>query len=186
MAKTHGQYGCRNNMIFSPGNIDVSLIKLLNDKEDLIYDGERMKWTQKLCSLEKLVWSGKCSWFGRVMEIVRWELIKQFTSVNLDLTITWHPGKQNSIFLCGRSGDLLKQFLISTLNTFTNCHDTTNDNFSAISEDYDKSRETDLDSRSSSQETQTVCTGNESVSLDQVNSAHKSMGKCFVEDHFRG
>ena len=26
-------------------------------------------------------------------------------------------------------------------------------------------------------------TGNESVGLDQVNSAHKSMGKCFVEDH---
>ena len=35
------------------------------------------------------------------------------------------------------------------------------------------------------QETQTVCTGNDSVSLDQVNNAHKSIGKCFVEDHVR-
>ena len=37
--------------------------------------------------------------------------------------------------------------------------------------------------RGSRQETLTVCTGNESVSLDQANSAHKSMGKCFIEDH---
>ena len=57
-------------MIFSPEKIDLSLIKL-NDKEHLIYDGQRIKWTQVML-VEEI--SGQCSWFGRVMEIVRWEL----------------------------------------------------------------------------------------------------------------
>ena len=30
-------------MIFSPEKIDLSLIKLINDKEHLTYDGQRIK-----------------------------------------------------------------------------------------------------------------------------------------------
>ena len=85
--------------------------------------------------------------------------------------------------LQGKNGDLLKEFLISTLNISSNCHDTIIDRSTVISEGIDKSTKADLDSGSCSQEVHTVCAGDESVTLSQVNGVRcKSAGKCFIEN----
>ncbi len=42
-------------MIFDLNNVDICLIKSLNDKAHLIYDGVRLKWTQDLCLLMNLI-----------------------------------------------------------------------------------------------------------------------------------
>ena len=55
IAGSHKTSSSPNKMIFSPENIDISSIKLLNDKEHLIYDGERIRWTQELRFLKNFV-----------------------------------------------------------------------------------------------------------------------------------
>ena len=44
---------------------------------------------------------------------------KQFVSSDFDLVMTWHPGKQNTLLFNGKDGELVRKFLISTLNTST-------------------------------------------------------------------
>ena len=55
-----------------------------------------------------------------------------------------------------------------------------------ISKGIDKSTKADLDSGSCSQEVHTVCAGNESVGLSQVNGVQcKSVGKCLDEEYVK-
>lgn len=98
---------------FQTEHIDVNSIKLLNDQSCLIYDGCRIKWQQDLCSLEKFVdnvigLSGNWkSPRGRT---------RRFLSNKFDLSLTWYPGKQNSLLFHGKDGEILKDFLVNVFD----------------------------------------------------------------------
>ena len=102
-------------------NIDINTIKLLKDQSDLVYDGTRIKWMRDFSSLDNFV--------NNVIGLSgRWKSsggkAKQFTDLNSDFTITWYPGKLNSLTFNGEKGELFKTFLVSVLNT--NCVERTN------------------------------------------------------------
>ena len=100
---------------FSLDRIDIPSIKLLNtNKTHLVYDGTRIKWSNDLISLKNFT--------ENIVGLVGcWRSpggkSKQFVSNDLDLTMTWHPGKQNSLLFSGKDGESLKKLLISILNT---------------------------------------------------------------------
>ena len=99
---------------FSLDRVDIPSIKLLNIKTHLVYDGTRIKWSNDLISLKNFT--------ENIVGLVGcWRSpggkSKQFVSNDLDLTMTWHPGKQNSLLFSRKDGESLKKLLISTLNT---------------------------------------------------------------------
>ena len=120
---------CSSNLkIFGLKNTDICLIKSLNDKAHLIYDGVRLKWTQDFCSLKNFIENVvglKGVWKSPGGNS------KQLTSTNFDLNITWYPGKQNSLLPHGKDGELLKKLLTSVLNNDCKRCDKTSDGFHA-------------------------------------------------------
>ncbi len=87
---------------------------MLKDQADLVYDGTRAIWTRDLPSLEKFVenilgLTGKWKSSGGKA--------KQFNNSNLDLIITWYPGKLNSLTFNGKKAETFKNFLVSVLST---------------------------------------------------------------------
>ena len=95
-------------------NLDLDIIRSLKGCGYLTYDGTRIKWSQDLQLLKNFVeniaglrgnWSSPG---GKA---------KQFRSSNLDFTLTWYPGKQNSLTLNGKDGEIFKEFLVNVLNT---------------------------------------------------------------------
>ena len=101
---------------FSLDCIDIPSIKSLNAKTVLVYEGTCIKWTNDLESLKNFV--------ENIIGLVgRWKSpggkSKQFVSCDFDLVMTWHPGKQNTLLFNGKDGELVRKFLISTLNTST-------------------------------------------------------------------
>ena len=101
---------------FSLDCIDIPSIKSLNAKTVLVYEGARIKWTNDLESLKNFV--------ENIIGLDgRWKSpggkSKQFVSSDFDLVMTWHPGKQNTLLFNGKDGELVRKFLISTLNTST-------------------------------------------------------------------
>ena len=100
---------------FKPENIKVQLIKRLIDQECLVYDYDRVKWTQDLQLLKEFV--------EKVIGLTGyWKSpggkSKQFRSFNLDFITTWYPGKQNSLTFNGTDGVKCKEFLVSVLSTY--------------------------------------------------------------------
>ena len=109
MAEGHGFFNSFNNTNFRPENVDMNAIKLLNNEVNLTYAGSRIKWTGDLNSLKNYV--------ENVIGLTgTWKLpggnAKQFKSSTFDFTLTWYPGKQNSILLHGKDGELFKQILV--------------------------------------------------------------------------
>jgi hypothetical protein len=99
---------------FSFDRVDIPSIKLLNIKTHLVYDGTRIKCSNDLISLKNFT--------ENIVGLVGcWRSpggkSKQFVSNDLDLTMTWHPGKRNSLLFSGKDGESLKKLLISILNT---------------------------------------------------------------------
>ena len=95
-------------------NLDLDIIRSLKGCGYLTYDETRIKWSQDLQLLKNFVenivglrgnWSSPG---GKA---------KQFRSSNLDFTLTWYPGKQNSLTLNGKDGEIFKEFLVNVLNT---------------------------------------------------------------------
>jgi hypothetical protein len=97
---------------FSLDCVDIPSIKLLNIKTHLVYDGTHIKWSNDLMK----------NFTENIVGLVgSWRLpggkYKQFVSNDLDITMTWHPGKQNYLLFSGKDGESLKKLLISILNT---------------------------------------------------------------------
>ena len=114
MAESHVLSSSPKHTKFISENIDKESVQLLNNQTHLIYDGIRIKWSKDLCCLKKFVhnvvglngvWKSPG---GRS---------KQFIDSNLDLTITWYPGKQNTLSFHGKEGESLKRYLVSVLQT---------------------------------------------------------------------
>ena len=94
----------------SNDKLDTKLIKSLNDQCFLVYDGTRLKWTQDFNSLKNFVQNV----FGLTGV---WKSpggsAKKFITSNLNLSMTWYPGKQNSLIFHGSKGESLKELLVS-------------------------------------------------------------------------
>lgn len=121
MADDHGLLSSPKHKSLRLFYNDMNFIKLLKDESHLLYDGTRVIWTGELHLLKNYVestvgWAG--NWFspgGRA---------KQFKSQNHDLTMTWYPGKLNSLLFHGKDGDMFKEFLVSVLEqtkVYTDC-----------------------------------------------------------------
>jgi hypothetical protein len=114
MADSHGLLSSPKLINVEFENVDINSIKLLKDQADLVYDGTRVIWTRDLPSLEKFVenilgLTGKWKSSGGKA--------KQFINSNLDLIITWYPGKLNSLTFNGKKAETFKNFLVSVLST---------------------------------------------------------------------
>ena len=83
------QCSSSNLKIFGLDNVDIHLIKSLNDQAHLIYDGIHLKWTQDLCLLKNFI--------KNIVSLKGLWISKQFISTNFYLNITWYPGKHNSL-----------------------------------------------------------------------------------------
>ena len=97
---------------FTLENIDVNSIKLLNKQSRLIYDNCRIKWTWNLVALKEFI--------DKVVSLSGiWKspggTAKQFQCSGYDLTLTWYPGKQNTLIFHGKDGEILRKFLINLL-----------------------------------------------------------------------
>ena len=112
MAAGHVLASSSNNLNFVAKCLDTNTIKSLNDTAHLIYEGNRVKWTQDFDSLKYFI-ENIAGLDGR------WTLpggkSKQFISANADLSMTWYPGKLNSLIFHGKDGILFKDFLVKTL-----------------------------------------------------------------------
>ena len=93
-------------------------VQKLNFKDDikqidctnLIYDGKRFKWTSS--------WERLKNFVEETLELNgRWVSpggsARKFTCSNLDLSVTWYPGKQNSLILQGKLSIDLTNLLIA-------------------------------------------------------------------------
>jgi hypothetical protein len=101
MAAGHVSASSLDNLNFLVKCVDTNTIKSLKDKAHLIYEGNRIKWTQDLDSLKYFI--------ENIVGLNgRWRSpggkSKQFNSTNADLSITWYPGKQNSLSFQGKDG----------------------------------------------------------------------------------
>ena len=104
MAAGRDSRSSSNNAMFSVKCLDTHTIKSLNDKAHLIYEGNRIKWTQDLNALKyfiKEIVGLDGSWRSPSGKV------KQFKSTNADISMTWYPGKQNSLLFYG---NLLKDY----------------------------------------------------------------------------
>ena len=112
MAAGHVSASSLDNLNFLVKCVDTNTIKSLKDKAHLIYEGNRIKWTQDLDSLKYFI--------ENIVGLNgRWRSpggkSKQFNSTNADLSITWYPGKQNSLSFQGKDGIVLKDFVVKML-----------------------------------------------------------------------
>ena len=100
--------GCKrlnNNVLFSNFNDDFNQIDCTN----VIYDGKRFKWISN--------WETLKNFIEYSLQLKgRWTSpggsSRKFTCKNLDLTITWYPGKQNSLILHGKLSTNLSNILL--------------------------------------------------------------------------
>ena len=112
MAAGHVSASSLDNLNFLVKCVDTNTIKSLKDKAHLIYEGNRIKWTQDLDSLKYFI--------ENIVGLNgRWRSpggkSKQFNSINADLSITWYPGNQNSLLFQGKDGIVLKDFVVKML-----------------------------------------------------------------------
>ena len=112
MAKGHGFFNSFNITDFKLKNVGMNAIKLLSNGSKFIYDSNRIKWTDDLDSLKNYV--------KNVIGLTgAWkspgEYAKQFKSSTFDFILNWYPGKQNSILVHGKHGELFKAVLLTVL-----------------------------------------------------------------------
>ena len=121
----HDSISLANNVMFSVKCLNTHTIKSLNDKAHLICEAHRIKWTQDLDSLRLFI-KNVVGLYGS------WRSpggkAKQFNSTNADLSMTWYPGKQNSLQFHGKDGILFRDYLLETLNAPTTDNLTLNNN----------------------------------------------------------
>ena len=136
MAAGHDSISLPNNVMFSVKCLNTHTIKSLNDKAHLICEGHRIKWTQDLDSLRLFI-KNVVGLYGS------WRSpggkAKQLNSTNADLSMTWYPGKQNSLQFHGKYGILFREYLLETLNapTTDNLTLNNNDNTNRLTQDVD-------------------------------------------------
>ena len=100
--------GCKrlnNNVLFSNFNDDFNPIDCTN----VIHDGKRFKWTSN--------WETLKNFIEYSLQLKgRWTSpggsSRKFTCKNFDLTITWYPGKQNSLILHGKLSTNLSNIVL--------------------------------------------------------------------------
>ena len=71
----------------------------------MLYDGCRLKCCEDLLKLKQIVsdiWNLEGKWSSPGGQS------KRFCSSNADLVLTWHKGKQNTLILHGKDGDLVR------------------------------------------------------------------------------
>ena len=123
-------------------NKDVQISNLVVDCNqidcrDITYDGERFKWTSG--------WETLKNFIEHDLKLKgRWTSpggsSRKFTGKNLDLTITWYPGKRNSLILHGGLSSSLSNILLKacqrksdiTLAEINNPSKSLNDNQTSI------------------------------------------------------
>ena len=88
----------------------MTAIKLLKEKSCLVYVGNRFQWNQQFDQLRKGIHlEGKWRSPGGGA--------KRFDGLNCDLSMTWYPGKSNSLLFFGTDGKSLKELLVNILNS---------------------------------------------------------------------
>ena len=94
--------------------IDVTAIKLLKELARLVYDGNRFQWNQQFDQLRNFV-------TNTVHVEGKWRSpggrAKRFDGRNCDFSMTWYPGKCNSLLFFGTDGKSFKELLVSILNS---------------------------------------------------------------------
>jgi hypothetical protein len=107
----------------------VNAINLLKEQAYLNYDGIRIRWTQDFCMLQNFIESS-------VRVAGYWKSpggkAKQFVSTCSDFTMTWYPGKLNSLLFHGKDGESFKTFLVSVLESDFPEQTNTNTNASCL------------------------------------------------------
>ena len=97
-----------NNVLFSNFNDDFNQ----TDCTNVIHDGKRFKWISNWETLKNFIEYSlplKGRWTSPGGSS------RKFTCKNLDLTITWYPGKQNSLILHGKLSTNLSNILLKGL-----------------------------------------------------------------------
>ena len=94
--------------------IDVTAIKLLKEQACLVYDGNRFQWNQQFDQPRNFV-------TNTVRLEGKWRSpggrAKRFDGRNCDFSMTWYPGKCNSLLFFGTDGKSFKELLVSILNS---------------------------------------------------------------------
>ena len=98
-------------------NIDRNLIQPFVDDNQLVLDGNKLKWANDFASLK--------NFFENIVGLSgKWRSpggrARKFSCINADLVVTWYPGKLNSLLFNGKDGVLLKSRLIGLLESI-NC-----------------------------------------------------------------
>ena len=96
-------------------NLDDDLKQII--VTNIIHDGQRFKWISNWEKLKDFVkyslkLNGKWTSPGGYS--------RKFICSNLDLTIKWYPGKQNSLILHGKSSNDLSNILLTACQQKTN------------------------------------------------------------------
>ena len=97
---------------FDSNFINTKAFSQLKDQTTLVYNGNRIRWTQDVRSLEKFVenvigLSGRWRCSGGKS--------KQFMNSTKDLIITWYPGKLNLLTFNVQYGEQLSKCIINAL-----------------------------------------------------------------------
>ena len=94
--------------------VNSSTIRPFIDCNQLVHDGNKLKWVKDFDSLQNFV-------ENTVGLTGKWRSpggkAKNFNSSNADLSATWYPGKQNSLLFQGKDGELFKNYLLRLLNS---------------------------------------------------------------------
>jgi hypothetical protein len=114
MAAGHLKVSSSNTSNKSAKFADLYEINKHQDCSYLSYDGKRFRWAGNLESLKHFVENG-------VKLLGIWTSpggsSKMFTCSCLDLTLTWYPGKQNTLILKGTTSLELTDRLIKVCST---------------------------------------------------------------------
>ena len=93
--------------------INVTAIKLLKEQACLVYDGNHFQWNQQFDQLRNFV-------TNTVRLEGKWRSpggrAKRFDGRNCDFSMTWYPGKFNSLLFFGTDGKSFKELLVSMTN----------------------------------------------------------------------
>ena len=86
---------------------------MLKEQACLFYDGNRFQWNQQFDQLRNFV-------TNTVRLEGKWRSpggrAKRFDGRNCDFSMTWYPGKCNSLLFFGTDGKSFKELLVSILN----------------------------------------------------------------------
>ena len=114
MVESHELLSSSKDGKFGLEIIDMNAIKSLKEQACLVYDGTRIQWNEEFDMLRNFA-------ANTIRLEGRWKSsggkAKSFVSRNCDFSMTWYPGKLNSLLFFGRDGDFFKKLLVSVLNS---------------------------------------------------------------------